>query len=389
MTKDDGRIRSLDGLRAVSIILVMISHLVGVRGFAVPEAAGRVFELGELGVRVFFVISGFLITSILLRELAEHNSVNLVRFYFRRTLRIFPPYYLFVLVLAFVQAIGLIGLNAGDLSHALSYSSNYHPQRSWFVGHTWSLAVEEQFYILWPATLLLIGKRKGLMLALAVIVMAPLVRVMIWEDLPGIRDGIGQRFETVADSIAAGCLLAGLRGRLHRVSAYQRFLNSKAIVIAVAMVLAGNAVHNHPLPHFFLGYTVMNLGIAFCIDWCVTNNSGRIGKILNCRPAVTIGVMSYSIYLWQQVFLNRYSESALSAFPANVALVSIAATTSYVLCEKPCFGLRKLIESRIFKERLSPGAGQPRARAAASAISSETVAAVPSTLPLSQRICDE
>ena len=167
MSTEGRRIRSLDGLRAVSIILVMISHLIGVRGFLVPEAAGRVFELGELGVRVFFVISGFLITSILLRELAEHNSVDLVRFYFRRTLRIFPPYYLFVLVLAIVQAIGLITLNPGDLSHALSYSSNYHPQRSWFVGHTWSLAVEEQFYILWPAILLLLGKRKGLVLALA------------------------------------------------------------------------------------------------------------------------------------------------------------------------------------------------------------------------------
>src|SRR5215467_1615399 len=102
MTTEGGRIRSLDGLRAVSIGLVMISHLLGIRGFFIPEAAGRIFELGELGVRVFFVISGFLITSILLKELADRNSVNLVRFYFRRTLRIFPPYYLFVLVLAVV-----------------------------------------------------------------------------------------------------------------------------------------------------------------------------------------------------------------------------------------------------------------------------------------------
>ena len=369
MTTNGGRIRSLDGLRAVSIILVMISHLVGVRGFLIPEGAGRVFELGELGVRVFFVISGFLITSILLTELASRKSIDLARFYFRRTLRIFPPYYLFLTVLVAIQAIGLITLNPGDLSHALSYTSNYHQQRSWFVGHTWSLAVEEQFYILWPVTLVLLGKRKGLLLALAFLLAAPLIRVAIWELCPGIRGGIGQRFETIADSIAAGCLMAGIRSRLHAIAAYRRLLNGKALLIAIAMVLAGNAVHDHPLAHFFLGYTVMNIGIAFCLDWCVTNHSGRIGMLLNCRPAVAIGVMSYSIYLWQQIFLDRYSESVLCRFPVNVILVGAAAALSYFLCEQPCFGLRKFIESRIFKDRrvesVQP-ADQAMARAAAS-----------------------
>jgi peptidoglycan/LPS O-acetylase OafA/YrhL len=74
MRNSEGRIESLDGLRAVSITLVIFSHLIGVKGFIVPERVGRVFELGELGVRVFFVISGFLITSILLKELEDHRT---------------------------------------------------------------------------------------------------------------------------------------------------------------------------------------------------------------------------------------------------------------------------------------------------------------------------
>src|SRR5215831_9701446 len=220
MNTKNGRIRSLDGLRAISIGLVMVSHLVGTRGFPIPDRVGRVFELGELGVRVFFVISGFLITSILLRELKSSQTINLPKFYFRRTLRIFPPYYLFLFALTLAGALGLIALNPGDLIHALTYTSNYHSDRSWLVGHTWSLAVEEQFYILWPAVLLLLGKRKGLWLAAACLLAAPFLRIGIWEAFPDIRAGIGQRFETVADSIAAGCLLAGIRPRLHSWPAY-------------------------------------------------------------------------------------------------------------------------------------------------------------------------
>ena len=373
MGSEGSRIKSLDGLRALSIGLVMISHLVGLQGFFIPERAGRVFELGELGVRVFFVISGFLITSILLNELASNRTIDLPRFYFRRTLRIFPPYYLFLFILAAVYAIGLISLNPGDLAHGLSYTSNYHQQRSWLVGHTWSLAVEEQFYILWPATLLLLGKRKGLLLAFSFLLAAPLIRVGIWEAFPGIREGIGQRFETIADAIAAGCLLAGIRAQLHSWSAYRRLLTSKAAIIAPLAVLAGNAMHNHPLVHFFLGYTLMNVGIAFCIDWCVTNHTGRLGRALNYRPVVLVGVMSYSIYLWQQVFLDRYSQSILCRFPVNVVLVAIASTLSYLLCERPCFALRRRLESHIFKQRSAGRASQTAARLAASSIAVENI----------------
>lgn len=350
MNYEAGRIKSLDGLRAVSIVLVMISHLIGVRGFPVPQSAGRVFELGELGVRIFFVISGFLITSILLKELAAKDTIDLPRFYFRRTLRIFPPYYLFLLVLVVAQWLGLVSLYTGDLAHALSYTSNYH-QRSWLVGHTWSLAVEEQFYILWPATLLLLGKRKGLVLAVAFLFIAPFVRIGIWEAFPGIREGIGQRFETIADSIAAGCLLAGIRDRLHRWAAYRKLLNSKKVAIAGAIVLAGNALHDHPMIHFLLGYSLMNIGIAFCIDWCVTNYSSRTGRILNWKPIVVVGIMSYSIYLWQQIFLDRYSQSVWCRLPLNLALVIVASTLSYLACERPCFALRKWLEIRIFGRR--------------------------------------
>jgi len=102
--RQDRRIPSLDGLRAVSIALVVLAHLSGTSGFALPGSFASILALGELGVRVFFVISGFLITKLLLEEAERTGRISLLRFYLRRTFRIFPPYYAFILVLIVLDA---------------------------------------------------------------------------------------------------------------------------------------------------------------------------------------------------------------------------------------------------------------------------------------------
>src|SRR5262249_33221200 len=156
-----------------------------------------------------FVISGYLITSLLLREFDASGTISLRRFYFRRTLRIFPAYYTFIGVLLLLSAAGLVGLTRANMGHALTYTTNYFPERSWDIGHTWSLSVEEQFYLLWPATLVLAGRRRGLSIAASLVVLCPLIRLALWQLAPTEQTGVGHRFETVADSIAIGCVLAG------------------------------------------------------------------------------------------------------------------------------------------------------------------------------------
>jgi peptidoglycan/LPS O-acetylase OafA/YrhL len=349
MNDQRSRIASLDGLRAISIGLVLISHLVGTRFFFVPVRLGRIFELGELGVRVFFVISGFLITQLLLKELGASGRIKLSRFYFRRTFRIFPPYYVFIGVLIALNFFSVIQLAQGDSIHALTYTSNYAPNRSWNVGHTWSLSVEEQFYLLWPAVLILIGKRRALWAAAALIPLCPIIRLVIWEWVPSMQSGIGAQFETVADSIAAGCLLAGVRDWLNRSRRYQRLQSSKWFLLVPFAVLFANALHDHPRLYFFFGYTAMNLGIAACVDWCVTNHAGRLGRALNSRSMVFVGVMSYSIYLWQQVFLNRYSSSIVTQFPINIVMVCVASFASFYLVERPSLRLRHRLEGKVFR----------------------------------------
>ena len=339
------RIPSLDGLRALSIGLVLVAHLVGTRSFPLSVESSPVLALGELGVHVFFVISGFLITRLLLDELGSTGRISLPHFYFRRTMRICPAYYVFILVLTGLAWRGLVQLAPRDVAHALTYTSNYYSARSWFIGHTWSLSVEEQFYLLWPALIVMVGRRRSLWLAALAVAIAPLIRIASWELMRSSGDGIGHRFETVADAIAIGCVLAGTRDWLHQQPSYRRLLESGLFVVVPCLAVAGSLLYDHPVAHFLIGITVMNLSIAATLDWCVTFGSGRVGRVLNWAPLAFVGTISYSLYLWQQLFLNRMSGAATAAFPANLALACAAALTSYYLIEQPALRLRRRLET--------------------------------------------
>lgn len=357
MKEQPQRIESLDGLRAISICLVLLSHLGGTGHFPIPERFTNFFELGHLGVRVFFVISGFLITNLLLRELKNKESINLKKFYFRRTFRIFPPYYFLLAILLLLQVYGWLTLAPRDLLHAVTYTSNYYPDRSWYVGHTWSLSVEEQFYLLWPAILVCAGRRRGLWGAAAFVLISPVLRLVIYH-FTGSRYEIGHTFETVADSIAVGCVLAGARGWLTEQQPYQRLLASRWFFLVPLAVLSASALYDRPRLYIFFGFTIMNVGIALCIDRCVTRGaSDRLGRLLNSRPLVFIGVMSYSIYLWQQLFLNKASSALPAQFPLNIILSCACALLSYYLIERPSLRMRHQLEGRLFAgERRSSNA---------------------------------
>ena len=214
MSQRCARIPQLDGLRAISISLVIFAHLFNSAGVSLPVSWFRWQMFSGLGVRVFFVISGFLITGLLLREKEECGSISLLRFYGRRTFRILVPYYVFLAVLIVAQALHLVRFTGNDLLHALTYTTNYQTDRSWVTGHCWSLAVEEQFYLLWPLAMVLLGKRRAALAALGMLFLAPVMRSFIWKFVPAMHPVLGISFETVADALAAGCLLACAREKL-------------------------------------------------------------------------------------------------------------------------------------------------------------------------------
>jgi len=348
MTRDGGRIPSLDGLRALSISAVLLGHLAGTQHFPPSLAAvirnGRV-DIADLGVRVFFVISGFLITGLLIAEHERSGTISLQRFYLRRTLRIFPAYFAYLAVVALLAAARVVEVSGWDFAHAVTYTMNYAPHRGWHLGHFWSLATEEQFYLLWPAVVLLIAPRRAFRVALAVVCLAPLVRLAEAAVLGHAAAGyVGTTFETTADAIAIGCVLALSRDALWTRPRYRWAV--EAPWVAPLLLLLGALIALRVRPGLLLGATLGLVAIMLIIDRSVRLPDSRFGRILNSPMLVFVGTLSYSIYLWQQLFVNRSSTSVLATFPLNIVLTFMAAMVSYYLVERPCLRLRPRLEAR-------------------------------------------
>jgi len=298
------------------------------------------------------VISGFLITGLLLKEHRASGAINLGRFYLRRTFRIFPAYYASLLVLAAISALGWVTLRDGDLLHALTYTQNYHAEHSWWVGHAWSLSVEEQFYLLWPAALVLAGTVRAFYGAAAFVVLAPFIRTAIWVLAPSWREHmIGHTFETVADAIAIGCVLAGTRDWLWQRRTYRAVLESKYFILIPILSILLYLV-DRPRFRLTLGMTGTNICIALCLDWCLRFANDRVGRVLNWGPLVYVGTLSYSIYLWQQFFLNRETRALVTSFPLNLVLVAVCALLSYYAVEQPWLNWRPRVEERLFGRKV-------------------------------------
>jgi peptidoglycan/LPS O-acetylase OafA/YrhL len=297
-------------------------------------------DYANLGVTMFFVISGYLISNLLVEEAQRFGNISLRLFYARRALRLFPAFLLFALFLAIVQWAGWIRLNPGDLVAAVTYTVNFRSHSSWYIGHLWSLSVEEQFYLLWPALLAFAGCRRSGRVAVGVLLLSPVARlVAVRLHLPGAI------FPCVADSLACGCLLALSGGRLLRRPAYRRLIAWKYFLPAAVMIIFISNWTRHYMIGTALGVSVINLVFAVLIHRCVVFPS-RTTRFLTLSPLVAVGVLSYSLYLWQQLFLNQHSSWAVCQFPANLLLAAGAAIASYYCVERPLNELRRKLRRR-------------------------------------------
>jgi peptidoglycan/LPS O-acetylase OafA/YrhL len=331
--RNANRIASLDGLRAASVVLVLLGHESNCT--AAPGWLRLAEPYANFGVRVFFVISGFLITHLLLREHERNGTIGLGGFYVRRFYRIFPAAYAFMAVVVVAR---WSTLTATDIATAFAYLSNYHQARPWVLGHLWSLAVEEQFYLLWPFVLLLWFPRRR-EVVIVTICAAPVVRALLF--LLHRPEGAYMWFPSLADALATGALLAIVRPELER---WGRFLASKWMLVVPAATLAlvqlGQATllgryTNAAFWVFVIPF--VHLGIALTIDHCIR----RPYAILNAAPVAWVGVLSYSIYLWQQPFLTPHGAAVWQRFPVNLALALLAGAASYYAIEKPVLAFRE------------------------------------------------
>lgn len=334
------RIPSLDGLRAVSIAFVLLSHLIGTRGFPIQRSA-FLGTFGGLGVRIFFVISGLLITTLLLQERNKHGSISLRDFYVRRFCRILPASYSYIACIAALAAAGTVATMPGDLLHALTYTMNYHAPHGWLTGHLWSLSVEEQFYLLWPAILVLGGPKRAFWFAAVAIVVTPLLRIGSFEWLGSESEFFGMQFQLCCDALAVGCVLAIGHRWLGEQVWYMHLLRWRGFALIPFTAVVLSSLTEHPRILYLAGYTIMNVAIALSIDRLVRFPTGPVGRFINIAPMRFVGVLSYSLYVWQQLFLNRHNGNWFAAFPQNLIGAGVAALGSYYFIERPFLRLKQ------------------------------------------------
>ncbi len=332
----------LDGLRALAVTMVIASHF----GVALQ---------GGLGVTIFFVLSGFLITWLLIKEHDSTGSISLSAFYTRRALRIFPAYYAF-LALSIAADLARGDNRIGpDILPATFYYINYHNalhgHSSSSVAHAWSLAVEEQFYLLWPAAFLVLSARgpRALLWGL----LSAIAGVAVWRSWAFMGLSLGasyayNAFDCRFDSLAAGCLLAAAcrhqRFRSAVVTSVQRFRSLPLLVAAVLMLLLDNAGDRY---RYTFGFTVESVLIAFAISQLLVLHAGMPWKLFDARPIRYVGRVSYGMYLYHQWGLSIGHHAAAHQpwleFPAGLAATVFLATASYFLIERPCLGLKARI----------------------------------------------
>ncbi len=357
------RIPSLDGLRALSIVLVMGLHTVQRYAAEHPQhQPGLLWSVvlnGSLGVYIFFVISGYLITRLLLHEQQTRGAISMSGFYLKRAFRILPPLYVYVGVLAVLSAAGRLALTKWDIISALFFFHNYAISSTcWAIEHFWSLSVEEQFYLIWPVILILClrlpgqkGKHRAATIAGVAIVLSPLIRILSFRTHEALlHDSAG--FHMHADALMFGCAAALLEGTSRFERAYHFVTRVWWLPVAGLAIGSYLEMRFQNYWNFPLGETYTGLLLAFFLLWTVRNADSRLGRVLNARGVTHLGVLSYSIYLWQTLFLHHSNGSVfagaawLGRFPFNWIAIVVVAEISYRVVEQPSLRLRNLVLRR-------------------------------------------
>jgi len=334
---DSRRIPSLDGLRAISIAAVVSSHLLW-HGETGPHALIRT-ALGRMGVQVFFVVSGFLITRLLVREQGARGRISLARFFQRRAIRILPPYLVYVVTVVAISRLVAVPMPRADVAHALTFTMNFASDRSsWVLAHGWSLSTEEQFYLAWPLLAVAFGWTRTRWLA-AVVAAVPFVQFAVTGALPSIH-----WFPNGVDGIAAGCLLALLWDDPQASRVLRRMTTGATPLVALALVIARIALA--PYHVGTLLETLSGGAIAMLVARVVLHPGG-FASALNAAPAVWLGKLSYSLYLWQQLFTRPTLEREPLPFPLAVACALGCAVISYYAVERPLLAARARLRAPI------------------------------------------
>jgi peptidoglycan/LPS O-acetylase OafA/YrhL len=355
------RIEALDGWRGISILMVVAAHLVNYRYVSgAPDAFFYQFAdaLSTSGVCTFFSISGYIIAKLALHEQRSRGCFSASRFYIRRIFRIVPPFYLYLAFVLLSTSLGLIVQGHRETLIAAAFACNLSwVDCGWFAGHSWSLAYEEQFYLLFPL-LFLIPQRylKATVGCLFVFLVAlPVARYELHLGAPWFAV-LHATFNF--SFIVAGVLLALYETAVKNFCGRQAavYVASCALVLFIGLILLEAISRgSHPwgkliqarmllLPILAPASTAWLLGSSLYLSKWVT-------QVLETRWLRFIGVISFSLYLWQQLFTASPAEYPVKSFLLLPPIMLACAVLSYFLVERPCVRLGKRLNSWLDSHR--------------------------------------
>lgn len=332
---------ALDGLRGLAILLVVVYHNFGFI---------NVFFFGWLGVDLFFVLSGFLITDILLKTIGEKNFLR--NFFMRRILRIFPLYYFGLVLFLFVIPLFAEHFNVKYYTDnqfwLWTYLQNWlyifrNPGQTNTLNHLWSLAVEEQFYLLWPLVILLLRKPKWLLIFISLL-LAGVLGLRLWAWINQVADLAYFNLYTFTriDGICIGCMVALL---LRIYPGFLKKYTSPIVLFFAVMNLAFffvNRAYDFGFPYLALaGYTTFAMIFGLLVNEAVTGGTKLIDFLFNIPVLKFFGRISYGFYVfhwplyilfspWLIKQFSKFSSGSLLQFSVSLAATVIAILVSWL-----------------------------------------------------------
>jgi peptidoglycan/LPS O-acetylase OafA/YrhL len=343
------RLHELDGWRAISVLLVIFHHMFSVQ---YPELIRPFYLLwhvsglaGFLGVDTFFVISGFVICRLLVSEESQYGSISLKGFYYRRVFRILPPLFLYLAFIGMLIATGLVQDRWRYLAFAALFLNdlNIFPT-SWLLSHTWSLAIEEQFYLFFPTIWVLTRRRwRGLVFACVFLLCVTWSLSLAIANRTILPDG-----DAIRTRVGFACISYGVLMAIHE----QRVRHFAARLPGWIVALLALVLLIHPMPHgavkdVLYSALFMPPAIGLVLIYSL-ECGGWLRGFLCSRPMQAIGLTSYGIYLWQQLFtgpVSLYSAAGLTPH-FFLPLLFLVVPLSYLFVEKQAMRFGKELSRR-------------------------------------------
>ena len=337
---------ALDGVRGVAILSVLAFHTHHIFGWSLLRGANA-------GVDIFFVLSGFLITALLIQEWEEAGEISLKSFFWRRVLRLVPALLVLLTALYFLSDLLFLRVEADDTRRgipvAFVYASDlalaFFNVRLGALQHTWSLAIEEHFYLVWPLVLVTalrlgVGKKRLVLLTLLLALVSALHRASLHQmGAPPVRTYYG--IDTRADALLIGCATGMcVCWGLVRVRALRAFVGPALLLIGFCMVATGYGSSFMSLG----GFTLLALSTAVLLVQVVLAPASYLRGFLENGALVWVGRISYGLYLWHYPVFKATSFLSLSwPLQLSVALVLTVAVTcfSFYLIERPALSLKR------------------------------------------------